>query len=105
MYRRNSWFCSLDKGNYLDFLYIHKDFQQQGIAKNLYIEIEKEAKRQEQNTLTSDVSKTPRPFFEKVGFGIIAEQTVEVEGIKLTNFKMAKRIAQSKPELLLGLTK
>lgn len=86
-------FCSLDKGNYLDLLYVHKDFQRQGIANKLFVEIENEAKRQGQIILTSDVSKTARPFFEKVGFEIITEQTVEIQGINLTNFKMTKKIA------------
>lgn len=37
-------FCSLDNGSYIDSLFIHKDFQRQGIAHTLYLAIEKEAK-------------------------------------------------------------
>ena len=36
-------FASLENNNYFDFLYIHKDYQRQGIADQLYTEIEKEA--------------------------------------------------------------
>ena len=86
-------FCSLDKENYLDFLYVHKDHQRQGIANKLYVEIEKEVTRKEQKIITSDVSKTALPFFEKVGFEVITEQTVEIEGVKLINYKMTKKIA------------
>lgn len=85
-------FCTLNKGNHLDLLYVHRDFQRQGIALKLYLDIEKEARLQGQNELTSDVSKTARPFFEKMGFEIITEQTVDVKEIKLTNFKMSKKI-------------
>ena len=86
-------FCSLDKENYLDFLYVHKDHQRQGIANKLYVEIEKEVTRKEQKIINSDVSKTALPFFEKVGFEVITEQTVEIEGVKLINYKMTKKIA------------
>jgi putative acetyltransferase len=85
-------FCTLDNGNYVDLLYVHKDYQRQGIAHKLYFNIEQEAKRQEQTELTSDVSKTARVFFEKVGFQVINEQTVIVKGVELTNYKMTKKL-------------
>jgi len=85
-------FATLDKGNYIDFLYVHKDHQRQGIADKLYTDIENEARRQQQTVLTSEVSKTARPFFEKVGFEVLKKQTVVRQGVKLTNFKMKKKI-------------
>lgn len=85
-------FCSLDKGNYVDFLYVHKDYQGQGIAKKLYADIEDEAIRLGKTQLSSDVSKTARPFFEKMGFRVVTEQTVERQGVELTNYKMEKSI-------------
>ena len=83
-------FCTLDQSNYIDLLFVHKDYQQKGIASMLYNEIEKEALLHHSEQLTAEVSKTARPFFEKVGFNIIQEQTVDVKGIALTNYKMAK---------------
>ena len=85
-------FCSLDKSNYIDMFYVHKDYQGRGIAQKLYSEIEKEARRQNQKKLTSDVSKTAKPFFEKNDFKIVKEQAVIRQNIKLTNFKMEKNI-------------
>ncbi|HXH99021.1 MAG TPA: GNAT family N-acetyltransferase [Sphingobacteriaceae bacterium] len=85
-------FCTLDKGNYIDLLYVHKDYQRKGIAYKLYADIEKEAKRQRQSELTSDVSKTSKKFFEKVGFKVLQKQTVNVRGVELTNYKMTKPI-------------
>lgn len=85
-------FATLDNGNYIDFLYVHKDYQRQGIADRLYTDIEKEAKRQQQTILASDVSKTARPFFEKQKFKIIAEQIVNKKGVNLTNYKMTKTL-------------
>lgn len=83
-------FCTLDNGNYIDLLYIRKDYQRQGIALRLYTGIENEAKRQGQTLLTSDVSKTARPFFEKQGFKVLKEQVVNINGVELTNYKMTK---------------
>lgn len=86
-------FCSLDRGNYIDFLYVHKNYQGQGVARRLYTDIEEEAKRQGQTFLTSDVSKTARRFFEKSGFNVLTEQTVVRKGVTFNNFKMRKDLS------------
>ncbi|GAA4842353.1 GNAT family N-acetyltransferase [Algivirga pacifica] len=85
-------FCSLDHGNHIDFLFIHKDYQRKGVAHQLYDEIEKEARRLQQVALTSDVSKTARPFFERIGFKVKKEQEVRIRDVVLTNYKMIKSI-------------
>jgi len=85
-------FATLKNGNYLDLIYIHKDFQRQGIASKLYEKIEKEAKQKFQNNLTSDVSKTAKLFFEKNGFKLIKEQNLKIKNVKLINYKMTKSI-------------
>ncbi|MDR6923309.1 GNAT family N-acetyltransferase [Chryseobacterium sp. 2987] len=85
-------FISLDQGNYIDFLFVHKDYQNQGIAFQLYQLIEHEAIKQEKTFMTADVSKTAKPFFEKMGFSIVREQSVPVRGVELTNYKMEKKL-------------
>lgn len=85
-------FCTLAQGNYIDLLFVHKDYQHQGIASQLYKMIEKEALQQHQKFLTADVSKTAKSFFESRNFTIIQEQTVQVKGVDLTNFKMKKEL-------------
>ncbi|WP_106914840.1 GNAT family N-acetyltransferase [Chryseobacterium aurantiacum] len=88
-------FCSLNKGSYLDLLFVHQDYQHQGIASQLYHQIEKEAVRQNKKYLTADVSITAKSFFERAGFEIIKEQTVNVKGIDLINYKMEKKLTSS----------
>ncbi|WP_345237521.1 GNAT family N-acetyltransferase [Hymenobacter saemangeumensis] len=83
-------FATLDAGHYIDLLYVHKDYQRQGIAQELYTEIEKEARQQQQVELTADVSITARVFFESVGFSVINEQVVMRQGVELINFRMRK---------------
>lgn len=86
-------FASLDNGNYIDLLYVHKEFQRKGLAYALFTNIQEVAKQQGQTELASDVSKTARPFFEKIGFKVVSEQTVVRQGVELTNFRMTKKIS------------
>lgn len=83
-------FVTLSNRNYIDLFYVHKDFQGQKIAGKLYSKIENEALRYGQNEITSDVSITARPFFEKMGFNVLMEQTVLRKRVAFTNFKMKK---------------
>lgn len=50
-------FATLDNGNYIDLLYVHKDHQRQGIADKLYAEIETEARR---------LSPNRQPSYQKI---------------------------------------
>lgn len=81
-------FASLENNEYFDFMYVHKDYQRQGIADSLYAEILAKAIKHGTTLLTSDVSITARPFFEKKGFKVIAEQKNDIKGVEIINYKM-----------------
>ncbi|WP_337968451.1 GNAT family N-acetyltransferase [uncultured Flavobacterium sp.] len=83
-------FGTLKNGNYIDFFYIHKDFQRQGIADKILAELELEAQKQHSKIITSDISITAKPFFEKKGFVVKAEQKNIRLGVELINYKMEK---------------
>jgi putative acetyltransferase len=85
-------FGTLENDNYLDLLYVHKDFQRRGIANLLYYELEKEARKQNKTSLTADVSKTAKPFFESKGFTTIKEQNNLIQGVEIINYKMLKNL-------------
>ncbi|RYJ37178.1 GCN5-related N-acetyltransferase [Flavobacterium anhuiense] len=85
-------FGTLKDGNYIDFFYIHKDFQRQGIADKILKELEMEAKKHNSTIITSDISITAKPFFEKKGFVVNAEQKNIRLGIELINFNMEKEL-------------
>lgn len=85
-------YTSLENHDYLDFLYVHKDYQRQGIANTLFTEIEAEAIKRGATRLTSDVSLTARAFFEHKGFSILKEQKNNIKGIEIINYKMIKRL-------------
>lgn len=78
-------FGSIDQFGYLDLLYVHKDYQQQGIATVLCDELEKGFA-----SVTTHASITARPFFEKRGYVVVKSQQVERFGVILKNFKMKK---------------
>lgn len=80
------------KDNYIDFFYIHKDFQRQGIADKILAQIESQAQKSGHSSLSSDVSITARPFFEKKGFAVLKEQQNIRKGIELINYKMEKQL-------------
>ncbi len=80
-------FADLDSTGYLDRLYVHKDFQRQGIAAALCDRLEKTVDGKQ---VVTHASITARPFFEKRGYRTVREQQVERKGILLTNYVMAK---------------
>ncbi len=85
-------FASLTYKGYYDLLYVHKDYQRQGVATALTNIIENEAVLYGISELTSDVSITAKPFFEKKGYEVIKKQSVERNGQLLTNYKMRKEL-------------
>ncbi len=85
-------FGTIKEGNYIDMFYVHKDFQRLGIAGKLYAHLEEKASELRSDYIESDVSITAKPFFEKVGFIVLAEQSVERKGIELVNYRMRKML-------------
>ncbi|MER0440092.1 GNAT family N-acetyltransferase [Emticicia sp. W12TSBA100-4] len=61
-------FASLTVDGYLDFMYVHKNHQKQGIASALLGNILTEANRLNLTKIWTDASITARPFFLNKGF-------------------------------------
>lgn len=85
-------FSDITQNGYLNRLYVHKDYQGKGIATALVEILEVEAKKLNLLEIDTEASITAKPFFEQRGYKIVCSQTVERKGVKLTNFKMKKRI-------------
>ena len=86
-------FGSLENSNYIDLLYVHKDYLRKGVASFLLSELEKESDLQQKQSIISDVSITARPFFEKHGYKVLKEQKHMIEGVEVVNYKMIKEKA------------
>ena len=81
-------FADLADGNYLDRLYVHKDFQRRGVATALCNALEKKCTGE----ITVHASITAVPFFERRGYAVCKKQQVLRRGVLLTNFVMKKNL-------------
>lgn len=83
-------FSSITPQGYLHSMFIHENFQGRGIAKLLLKEIERYAAENNISRITSEVSLTARPFFERQGYAVEMEQKYKANQLSLTNFVMVK---------------
>ncbi len=82
-------FGDVDKKGYLDRLYVHKDYQNQGIATAICKELEQVINR---NKIITQASITAKSFFEQRGYQVVRRQQVIRNGIFLTNYLMEKEL-------------
>lgn len=87
---RIAGFADLAPPDYLDRLYVGKDFQRRGVASALAEALEKEAFGLGAEAVRVHASLTAKPFFEKRGYRVEREQTVRCRGVEMTNFAMKK---------------
>ena len=85
-------FASLANDGYLDFMFVHKDYQNQGIASQLLSELEKKAIEQNNQEIYSEVSITAKTFFEKRGFCVKQKQMKKSRERELENYYMIKEM-------------
>ncbi len=83
-------FGSITKDGYLDFMYVHKDYQRMGIAKTILNDLERKAAEQNNNLIYSHVSKTAHGFFEKHGYIFMRELSDPYKGVVFINALMIK---------------
>lgn len=84
-------FGDIDQTGYLDRLYVHRDYQRQGIATALCERMERAF---DVDKITTHASITARTFFMCRGYMVVREQRVMRRGITLTNFVMEKEISR-----------
>lgn len=81
-------FGDMDHNGYLDRLYVHQDFQRQGVGTEICDWLESSVVS---DTYITHASITAKPFFENRGYRIVKEQQVDRKGILLTNYVMEKK--------------
>jgi len=82
-------FAALKPDGYLNSLFVHKNFQRQGVASLLLSHIEEYARQNQIREITVDVSITAKSFFEKKKYELLYQQVVSI-GIEMINYKMRK---------------
>ena len=81
-------FGDMDESGYLDRLYVHKDYQGQGVASAICDELERFAAGK---TIATHASITAKPFFQHRGYRVVRKQEVIRRGVALTNLVMEKQ--------------
>ncbi|MDH6237127.1 GNAT family N-acetyltransferase [Cryobacterium sp. CG_9.6] len=102
MQKRNSFVATVDgapvgfsdvnPAGYIDMMFVAPQHQRQGVARQLIGYAEAHARQAQLAELTADVSITARPFFERYGFTVEAEQHPVKAGVQLTNYKMKRNL-------------
>ena len=86
-------FGDMDETGYLDRLYVHKDYQGQGVASAICDELECFAA---EKTITTHAFITAKPFFQHRGYHVVRKQEVIRHGVALTSFVMEKQPGRTK---------
>lgn len=79
-------FGDIDASGYLDRLFVHADYQRMGIASSICTQLERAA----QGTILTHASITAKPFFERRGYQVKQQQTIQRHGVSFINFVMEK---------------
>ena len=77
---------------FIDFFYVHPDWQSKGIGKALLKTLESEAARLVVKVVFADVSVTAKEFFLSQGFRIVEAKSKVILGHPAPNFRMEKRL-------------
>ena len=80
----------MNKTGYLHSMFVHKDWQNKGVATQLLAEVERIAQQYGVKEITSDISITACPFFEHKGYSIIQPQLAQANQLRLKHYKMRK---------------
>lgn len=86
-------FAELEPNGHIDCFYCHKDYQRRGVGSQLYQAIEAKALELLISRLFVEVSTTAKPFFQRMGFALIEEQTAPCRGETFINFAMEKTLS------------
>lgn len=83
-------FAAYTHAGYLDFLFTHPAFARRRVASRLYQRVESALRAVGAPSVTAHVSLAARPFFDRQGFQLDAEECVECRGACLRRFAMHK---------------
>lgn len=85
-------YADLQPSGLIDHFFVASAFGRRGVGSALMAVIHQSARQRMVPVLFSEVSLTARPFFEKQGFVVEREQTVQIGTVALKNFRMSKAL-------------
>ena len=85
--------AEIEGDGFIDYFYVHPDWQGRGVGKALLRRIEDEAEQLGVKRMYADVSVTAKDFFLAMGFEILEAKENVILGHPAPNFRMEKDIA------------
>ncbi|GAB7227609.1 GNAT family N-acetyltransferase [Vibrio rotiferianus] len=85
-------YADLQPDGYVDHFFCHWQHQGKGVGTALMQQLIAEGARNFNHRLYANVSLTAKPFFERHGFIVAKQQSVDIRGQTLTNFLMEKEL-------------
>lgn len=85
-------FAYLTNGNYFDGLFVHMDYQRQGIASKLMRIVESQVAINGFKIIKSDISSTALPFFDNKYYNVIKKQKKSFKGLVFENYSIEKEL-------------
>jgi putative acetyltransferase len=86
-------FSDVTAEGYIHMLFVSPRFARRGVAGALLSEDERRARTFGASTLSTNASITARAFFERHGFTVVTEQHPVTRGVRMTNYRMLKRLS------------
>lgn len=87
-------FANLINGNYLEHLYVHKDFQRRGVATYLIRIIESNVISEGYEVIKSDITKTALLFFENQYYDVQKKGMKSYKGLAFENYIVTKNLME-----------
>jgi putative acetyltransferase len=85
-------FMTIDAAGFVDLAFVAPAALGRGVGWHLHRAVEARARELGAWALTTEASRMARPFFERQGWSVLAEQTVTKRGVELTNYRMRKAL-------------
>lgn len=88
-------YADIQSSGYIDHFFVAAAHARQGVGSMLMEHIHKTARERAIRSLTSGVSLTAQPFFEKFGFAIVEQRMPVIRGVVVPNARMRKTLTSS----------
>lgn len=83
-------FIAFNDDGHIDLLFTAPAYARRGVATALYRDAETILARRGVSVVFTEASAVARPFFERMGFDVVNEETVTRSGVALHRYRMRK---------------
>jgi putative acetyltransferase len=83
-------YADVQQNGYIDHFFVSGDYPRKGVGRALMNAIHSESNRLSITELTSNVSQTAQPFFERFGFVVVEQRKPVIRGVEVPNALMRK---------------